>query len=155
MFFNFRSDGYGLSEKVCAFSLSSAQLGVGLLTKAGKERSKGISLVFPFQVPVSPPRGPRGTQLYILDHADAASFHAFLEQALAGQLPAEYQFTNDVSGRWFSSGDCRWKITKFLDEWHGGGGYRGWFGRSYGYTITKAAMTNLRDCIRAFFELPE
>ena len=151
VFFKNRSDAYELTEKVDSFSLSSAQLDVGYLTKGGTEKSKGINLVFPFQTPAK--FGPRGTYSYILNDRDAASFHAFLEQVLAGQLPAKHQFTDDVSRRWFSSGDCCWKITKFVDNWHDGGGYKGWFDNAYGYTITRSAMSDLRDCIRDFFEL--
>ena len=151
MLFRNRSDSYVLSEKVATFSLSSAQLIVGYLTRKDRDKAKGINLVFPFQTPT--PYGPRGTYSYILDDRDAASFCAFLDRALAGQLPAEHQFTGDVSKQWFSSGDCCWKISKYVDNWHDGGGYKSSFDNSYGYTITKSAAQDLRNCVWEFFEL--
>lgn len=151
MFLRSRSNSYELTEKVATFSLSSAQLVVGYLTKGSNDKAKGINLVFPFFHPGR--YGPRGTYSYLFDDRDAAIFNAFLDQVLAGQLPVEHQFANDVSRGRFRGGDCCWKITKFVDNWHDGGGYRGWFDNSYGYTITRSAAEDLRSCIREFFEL--
>jgi hypothetical protein len=151
LFFNKRTNSYKLNEKVATFSLSNAQLDVGYLSNHDGNKVKGLDLVFPSQQLA--PYGPRGTHSYILKDSDAADLHAFLSQVLSNDLPADHDFRNDVSGRWFSSGDCCWKITKFLEEWHGGGGYKGWIDNSYGYVITKKSTLDLRECVGDFFDI--
>ena len=139
-----------MTKKIATFSLDSAQLEIGMLTNSKGQSAKGINLVFPSQTPAYT-FGPRGTCCYILDEVEVGKFLNFLDRVLENELPSEYQFVGDRSGRWLGAGDCLWKITKFVEGWHGGGGYRGRFDNSFGYTLTKAAAEELRETVRSFF----
>ncbi len=151
MFFRRNPKAFRLTETIGAFSLDSAQLLVGYLENGKGDKAKGVDLVFPRQTPA--PYGPRGTYSYILQQSDASrflDFLDFLDQVLSRRFPAEYQFSGDVSGRWFSSGDCNWVVTKFEDKWHGGGGFKGRIDNSRGYVVTKASVQQLRGCVQDF-----
>ena len=139
-----------LTKKIATFSIDSAQLEVGMLTNSKGQSAKGINLVFPSQRPVRT-FGPRGACCYILDEVEVEKFLSFLDRVLQNELPSEYQFVGDRSGRWLGAGDCLWKITKFVEKWHDGGGYRGRFDNSLGSTITKTAAEELRETVRSFF----
>jgi len=150
MIFGDRESTLRLTKKIATFSLDSAQLEIGVLTNSKGQSSKGMNLVFPSQRPVRT-FGPRGTCCYILDDVEVGKFLTFLDRVLENELPSEYRFVGDRSGRWLGAGDCLWKITKFVEKWHGGGGYRGRFDNSLGSTITKTAVEELRQTIRSFF----
>ena len=149
MFFRRNPKAFRLAETTGSFSLSSAQLQVGYLENDEGKKAKGIDLVFPRQSPGG--HGPRGTCSYILQRPDVSRFLVFLDQVLSEHLPAEFQFSGDVSGRWFSSGDCDWVITKFVEKWHGGGGFKGHIDNSWGFVITKSSAQQLRNCVQEFF----
>jgi hypothetical protein len=149
MFFRRNPKTFRLAETTASFRLSSAQLQVGYLEIGEGRKAKGVDLVFTRQ---SLGRyGPRGTYSYILRQPDASRVLVFLDQALSERLPAEFQFSVDVSGRRFSSGDCRWVITKFVDKWHGGGELKGHIDNSWSYEITKSSAQQLRHCVQDFF----
>lgn len=138
-----------IDKKVGSFSLDNAQLEVGSFTNSRGDCGKGINLVFPSIAPG--PFGPRGIYSYIFGPKEASQFTSFLDQVLAEKLPASFKFSRDASGRWFSAGSCTWSITKFIVEWHGGGGYKGSIDNSLSYTITKSATQELRECVIEFF----
>ncbi|MGB5719128.1 MAG: hypothetical protein WBM34_00415 [Woeseiaceae bacterium] len=149
MLFRRNPKTFRLAETIASFSLSSAQLHVGYLENGEGKKTRGVDLVFPRQ---SPGRyGPRGTYSYIFRQPDASRFLVFLDEVLSERFPAEFQFSGDVSGRWFSSGDCKWVITKFVDKWHGGGGFKGHIDNSWSYVITKSSAQQLRHCVQDFF----
>lgn len=139
-----------LTEKIATFSLDNAQLQIGMLSNTKGESAKGINVVFPSQRPVRT-FGPRGICSYVLDEVEVEKFLSFLDRVLENELPAEYRFVEDRSGRWLGAGDCSWKVTKFVENWHGGGGYRGRFDGSLGSTITKVAAEELRATVRSYF----
>ena len=151
MFFRRNPKAFGLTEKIAFFSLDNATLEVGIISNGHGEMAKGICLVFPEQQPA--PFGPQGTYVYKFGPKQALAFLNFIDQVLLDDLPVEYQFSNDLSDRWFSDGDCKWVVSKYTSKWHDGGGYRGRIDNSWSYTITKKSMTELRQCIAAFFNL--
>lgn len=151
MFFKRNPKAFRLTETIGAFSLDSAQLLVGYLANDEGDKAKGIDLVFPRQVQVT--SGPRGTYSYIFQQSDASRLLVFLDNVLSRRFPAEFQFSDDVSGRWFSSGDCKWVVTKFVATWHDGGGFKGWIDNSWGYVITELSTRQLRGCVQELFDI--
>jgi hypothetical protein len=137
MFFKRSLNSFRLTETIGSFSLNSAQLLVGYLENDTGDKAKSVDLVFPRQTPV--PYGPQGTCSYILQQSDASQFLGFLDHVLSRRFPAKFQFSGDVSGRWFSSGDCNWEVTKFVEKWQGGGGFKGRIDNSWGYVITESS----------------
>ncbi len=142
---------FSLAKTIATFSLSSAQLILGIFENCNNDRAKGIALDFPILSPT--PFGPRGRYSYLISPTDAREFDAFLNQIVAQHYPAEYYFAGDVSGRWLSSGDCKWEITGFDKNWHADGGFKCRFDNSWGYIITKTSVLELRRTVQNLFEL--
>ncbi len=142
---------FRLTEAIGDFSLDSAQLLVGYFENSEGDKAKGVDLVFPQQTPA--PFGPRGTCSYIFQQSDASRFLDFLDQVLSRRLPAEFRFSSDASGRCLSSDDCAWVVTKFVEKWHDGGGFKGRIDNSWGYVITELSILNLQKCVREFFDV--
>lgn len=144
-----RKNAFRIDNRVASYSLDNAQLEVGSFSNSRGDFGKGINLIFPTTPPT--PFGPRGTYSYILSPSEASQLAEFLDQVLAATFPAKFNFTKDVSGRWFSDGNCTWSITSFVDDWHGGGGYKGSIDSSFTCTITKSAIQEFRKCVIEFF----
>ena len=137
----------GLDEVIGTFSLNNAQLYVGCVQTEDGRAHKVLKIR-----DASYEEGAV-VGLYQLSSDDAARFVSFLEEALQGNLPVEYEFPRSETRLLWRDGRAKWKISKFIDEWHHGGGYKGKLGGTGGYVITKRSAERLKECVAEFFSV--
>jgi len=135
----------GLDEVIGTFSLNHAQLYVGTVRSEDGQSHKVLNLQG-----ASLEDGP-GVGLYKFDSDDAARFVAFLDEVLRGKLPVSFQFPRSETRFLPHDGQAEWKISKFVDKWHHGGGYKGKLDGMGGYTITKQSVERLKECVSDLF----
>lgn len=130
-----------------AFSLLNTELRVGEISDTRGNQFKGISLYGGLHGPLL-----GADRAIVLDDVHARHLVDFLDRARRKQLPSEFS----VSMNRFET--LTWNVSKFLHDWHDGGGLSGTVSiRSLlaagmiPTTITLDAARELRACIADFY----
>lgn len=130
-----------------AFSLLNTELRVGNISDTKGNHFKGISLYGGLHGPLL-----GADRAIVLDDVHARNLVDFLDRAQRKQLPTEFS----VSMNRFET--LKWNVSKFLPNWHDGGGLSGTVSISsllaasrIPATITLDAAEKLRACIANFY----
>ncbi len=137
----------GLDELVGTFSINCTQLYVGTVHTEDRISRKVISLL-PGQ------EGP-SVGLYAFSSSDASRFVSFLDNALQGDLPSSFQFPRSETRFLSNHGQAEWIISKFVNDWHHGGGFKGSLDGVGGHIITKLSAERLKICVSEHFDATE
>ena len=136
-----------LDEEEGVFSLHNTQLYVGTLYDNDGLPKKAVSLLFGSAV-----EGPASqVVLYDFTIADATRLVRFLDTVLRNQIPASFRFPASKTFFLLTDGSVVWTVSKYIENWHEGGGYKGALGSRTGQIITKESVENLRACVSKFF----
>jgi hypothetical protein len=130
-----------------SFSLTHTELRVGEISDAKGNQFKGISLYGGLHGPLV-----GADRAIVLDDRHARDLLDFLDRIQQQEIPAHFS----VSMNWFET--FRWDVSKFLPDWHDGGGLSGRLGirAVLGVSMVPAVITRntadkLRHCIADFY----
>lgn len=136
-----------LDEEMGTFSLNNVQLYVGSFSSKDGSVKKGISLLQGLQNE----EYTSEVALHAFSKEDAQRLVAFLDELLAGKLPATFRFPASESRLSILGRSIVWEVSEFIETWHGGGGYKGSLEYVAGIIITKSSAESLRGCVRRHF----
>lgn len=132
-----------------AFSLLNTELRVGTISDTRGKQFRGISLYGGLHGPLL-----GADRAIVLDDLHAKHLVDFLDRIRQKQLPAEFSAAMNR----FET--LRWNISKYVPDWHDGGGLGGSVGiesllgvSMIPTTITVDAAKELRACIADFYGL--
>jgi hypothetical protein len=136
-----------LESHVAVFSLHSVQMYVGNVEQRDGSLSKGVCFELPRH-------GWPINRAAVMSQADAQRFVEFLGRLEARKLPCSFVFSREHE-------ELKWKVARFQEEWHGGGGLVGYLHGNWladhsnprKVVITSDAVSALGACIQERYQI--